>query len=329
MGVPGVPGEEADPADPAALERALLGGDATISLEELAGRTGMTPAVASLVWHALGFADSEPPGRLFSPADVEGLALARRLAAAAGAEEDFAVDVMRALGHHMSRLVTWQVVALADRLAGPDGTDGTDRAVAFLADHLVEIDRLVSYGARRHLASVVKWQLGRGGEDGLQSPLSVGFADMVSYTTMSQQLDAVELARLVARFAAVSATVVLRQGGRVVKTVGDEILFVADTPQEAVGIAIDLTDAMAADPVLLEVRVGIATGPVVSRLGDVFGHTVNLASRLTAFATPGTVAVDLATGAALGGDGLLELIPLGELDLPGIGKVGASQVRRS
>lgn len=322
--------EPPEPGPAAALERALLGGSATVPLDVLAAKAGMTPNVASLVWHALGFADSEPPGRLYNPADAEGLELAGRLAADAGADEAFAVDLMRALGHHMSRLVTWQVVALTEHLTGPDGNaqEGAERAVAYLAGHLDELDRLVTYGARRHLASVVRWLLSGGNEDALRVPLSVGFADMVSYTTMSQQLDEMELARLVGRFEAVSANVVLRQGGRVIKTVGDEILFVADTSQQAVGIAVDLTDAMAADPVLLDVRVGVATGQVVSRLGDVFGPTVNLANRLTAIAAPGTVVADAATVAALADDSL-EVMPLGDVEVPGMGTVTASQVRRA
>lgn len=322
-----------DPREPrslTALDSALLGGPATISLERLAEASGMPPAVASLVWHALGFADCEPPGRLFSPLDAEGLALIARLTADAGGDEGLAVDLMRALGHHMSRLVTWQFVALAEQLAKPgeEPEDGAARAVAFLSEHLEDLDRLVAYAGRRHLASVAKWMLSRGNEDALRIPLSVGFADMVSYTTMSQQLDAVGLARLVARFEAVSANVVLRQGGRVIKTVGDEVLFVADTPREAVEIAVDLTDAMAADPVLLDVRVGVATGPVVSRLGDVFGPTVNLANRLTAVAPPGTVLVDGPTIAGMSTDDL-EVTDLGEFELTGVGSVPVSQVKRA
>jgi adenylate cyclase len=323
-------------ADPAALERALLGGGATIPLEELGRLTGMAPAVASLVWHALGFADSEPPDRLYSPVDVEGLTLVNRLAEAAGADEEFAVELMRGLGHHMSRLVTWQVIALAERMVAPgdathNGTsqEGAGRAAQFIAEHLDDLDRMVSYGARRHLAAVLKWMQSRGEADALRFPLSVGFADMVSYTTMSQQMDAVDLAQLVARFEAVSANVVLRQGGRVIKTVGDEVLFVADTPQEALDIAVDLADAMAADPALLDVRVGVATGQVVSRLGDVFGPTVNLAHRLTEMALPGTVLADDATIAALVDRTLLDVTSLGELDLAGVGLVTANQVRRS
>jgi adenylate cyclase len=197
-----------------------------------------------------------------------------------------------------------------------------------MAEHLEDLDELVSYGWRRHMASVIKWRLGRGDEDALRVLLSVGFADMVGYTRMSQHMDAVELGRLVARFESVAANVVLRQGGRVIKTMGDEILFVADTPGEAADIACDLADAMAADPMLPDVRVGVATGEVVSRLGDVFGPTVNLASRLTAIAGPGSVLVDEATARTLSADRSMEVTPGAEQDLPGVGRVRPSGVRR-
>lgn len=313
-----------------ALQRALLGGDPTITLAELAAASDMSPEVASLVWHALGFADSEPPGRLFSPADLDALARLSRVVSAAGADEEFAVGLLRALGHHTSRLVTWQIVALVEHMtvAAGGAQEGADDAVAFLADHLEDMDALVSYAWRRHMAAVIKWRLGRGAEDSLRVRLSVGFADMVAYTRLTQQMEALELGALVARFESVSSNVVQRQGGRVIKNVGDEILFVADTAQEAVNIALDLTDAMAADPLLPDVRVGVATGDVVSRFGDVYGPTVNLASRLTAGAGPGTLLVDAATAAGLAADPLMEVTPHGEAELPGLGMVSTSRVRR-
>lgn len=313
-----------------ALARALLAGDATVTLQALAAAADMSPEVASLIWHALGFADSEPPGRLFTPADREALERLNRVVKAAGADEEFAVGLIRALGHHTSRLVTWQVVALVEHMTAAAGgaQEGSDAAVAFMAEHLDDMDALVSYAWRRHMAAVIKWRLGRGAEDSLRTQVSVGFADMVAYTRLTQHMDALELAGLIARFESISASVVQRQGGRVIKTVGDEILFVADTPAEAVNIALDLADATAADPLLPDVRVGVATGAVVSRFGDVFGATVNLASRLTATAGPGTVLVDAATAAGLVGDPLIEVTPHGEAELPGLGVVSASRVRR-
>ena len=72
---------------------------------------------------------------------------------------------------------------------------------------------------------------------------------------------------------------------------GHEVLFVADSAGDAARIGLELAETMAEDPILPDVRVGIATGTVLTRMGDVFGRTVNLASRLTALAAPGTVMV--------------------------------------
>lgn len=324
---PAADGARPSPAD---LERRLLGGDSGITLAALAAAAGVSPEVASLLWHALGFSDADPPGRVFTVADREAMVRLTTLVADAGADEEFAVGLIRALGHHMSRLVTWQVLALVDHMSEQAGAgeEGAARAVAFMADHLDDLDELVTYAWRRHMASVIDWRLGRIAEDALRFPLSVGFADMVSYTRLSQHMDAVELAQLVGRFEAVSANVVLRQGGRVIKTVGDEILFVGDTPTQAADIALDLAEAMGTDPLLPEVRVGVATGEVVGRLGDVFGPTVNLANRLTRIARPGGVLVDQATADALCPHPGYEVAELGATELPGVGRVPAFSVTR-
>ena len=100
------------------------------------------------------------------------------------------------------------------------------------------------------------------------------------------------LARLVQRFELLASDVITEHGGRVIKTVGDEVLFVHTDAAAASAIALDLVDAMAEDELLPPVRVGLAHGRVVSRLGDVFGMTVNKASRITAVTPSGHVYVD-------------------------------------
>ena len=158
---------------------------------------------------------------------------------------------------------------------------------------------------RRQLASVAGRVLAAAESETVTSRRSVGFADLVSYTRLSQRLEERELAALVERFHRRTADVIAAGAGRLVKTVGDEVLFVADSARAAALIGLDLAEAMAVDPVLPDVRVGIATGPVAMRMGDVFGTTVNLASRLTALAAPGTVLVDRDTADALeGADGI-------------------------
>ena len=115
----------------------------------------------------------------------------------------------------------------------------------------------------------------------------------------------------------------------VIKTVGDEVLFVAVEPLAGTAIALDLVDAMAEEPMLPQVRVGVAFGQVLSRMGDVFGTTVNRASRLTAVAPSGRVLVDESLAARLASLSGFDLHPLRRRHLRGIGMVTPSDVTRS
>jgi adenylate cyclase len=159
--------------------------------------------------------------------------------------------------------------------------------------------------------------------------VSVLFADLVGFTRLSRQLEDADLAALVERFESVSADVVAATGAALIKTVGDEILFVADDPGTAAETALGLHDAHARDLDVPEMRVGLASGSVLRRMGDVFGSTVNLASRLTALARPDTTLVDAATAAQLStipGLGLLQLAPR---RVRGLGVIRVWELRRT
>jgi len=98
-----------------------------------------------------------------------------------------------------------------------------------------------------------------------------------------------ELAAVVRRFEEISHDIVTSEGGRVVKMIGDEVMFVVDSITEAAHIGLALADAYSDDDLLSDVRVGLACGPVLLRDGDYFGPTVNLAHRIVNIANPGTV----------------------------------------
>src|SRR5690606_31615929 len=117
----------------------------------------------------------------------------------------------------------------------------------------------------------------------------VGFADLVGFTAQTQQLDTTALASVVGRFEAIAYDVVPARGGRVVKTIGDEVMFVHDDDVEGCRTALELARRYRDEEALSDVRVGLASGPVLERDGDVFGHTVNLASRIVSVAFPGSV----------------------------------------
>jgi adenylate cyclase len=158
--------------------------------------------------------------------------------------------------------------------------------------------------------------------------LVVGFADMVGFTRTTRRRSTEELAAMIERFGSVTTDVIASGRGRIVKTVGDEVLFVADDAAAAALIALDLQDRVAGEPLLPELRIGLAAGPVLGRYGDVYGETVNIASRLTTHARPDTVLVDRSVADALGGDARFALRPLRPVAVRGYRHLHPWRLRR-
>jgi adenylate cyclase len=156
----------------------------------------------------------------------------------------------------------------------------------------------------------------------------VGFADLVGFTAISQQLNEHELAAMVDRFEALAYEHIPERGGRVVKMIGDEVMFSVESAAAAAEMALALVEAFASDPALPDVRAGLALGPTLSWEGDLFGNTVNLASRLVNLARPGTVLISDELGYELEAQGIFELRHLRPLSLKGIGRVRAWVLRR-
>jgi adenylate cyclase len=160
-------------------------------------------------------------------------------------------------------------------------------------------------------------------------PATVGFVDLVGYTAMSQMLDDDELSALVTRFGDVSHDTIVPAGGRIVKTIGDEVMFITDNAATAADIALTLVTLTAADDVLPDVRAGLACGAVLAREGDYFGPVVNLASRLTEVARPGSVLVDATVADALTGDGRFRLRRIPSRRIRDIGRVDVWRLERA
>ena len=108
---------------------------------------------------------------------------------------------------------------------------------------------------------------------------SVGFADIVDSTAWTQQLELPALSAALTVFDSTASEVVVGHGGRVVKLIGDSVMFVSEDAVAAIEIALALIDTFTAHDVLPPVRAGIATGDVVARAGDYSGAVVNLAAR--------------------------------------------------
>jgi adenylate cyclase len=155
---------------------------------------------------------------------------------------------------------------------------------------------------------------------------------MVSFTRRTADLGSGELSAFVERFEATARDVVAAAGGRVVKTLGDAVLFVADDAATGALVALGLADrfggparARGATPV----RVSLTWGRMLSRFGDVFGPPVTLAARLTDVAEPSAVWVSAEAAKALAADERFAFDRLAPVDLEGLGRVQPFRLRRA
>ena len=317
----------------------------TLRRREVSRAAGVSTTSARKFWRALGFPIAAEDEVAFSRADVDALQRIGQLVRDGVLDEPTALSMTRAVGRSVDRLATWQVQLLAEYVTtldpqGPGEAAGPDvrtaRATTELFERIADdLEPLVVYAWRRQAASALERIVADAELDPLAAadqPLTtvraVGFADLVSYTRLVQRLTERELAVLVQRFEALASDVITSHGGRVVKTVGDEVLFVVGPGAAAAAIALEIADVLGSDEMLPDVRVGMATGPVVGRLGDVFGVTVNRASRLTSLARPGTVLVDLATVHSLAEVTDIDVLQLRGRTLRGIGHVVPWVLRR-
>jgi adenylate cyclase len=316
------------------LERRILGQEPRHTREQVAGSAGVSLAQARRLWRALGFPDAGESAA-FNDADREAL---RRLADAVDSgvvDFETAVRLTRAVGQTMARLADWQVATLTERVedveAGPDATGSRLTAALGMVDEVGTLfEDLLVYAWRRHMAAAVTRveALGAAEEDLHTVRLTVGFADLVAFTRLSNGLDQTSLGDLVEGFESKAADLIAAMSGRVIKTLGDSVLFVTENATGGVETALRIVDVIAADSSLPDVRVGMASGPVITRMGDVFGSPVNLAARLTAVARRNRVIIDQDTAARLPRD-RFAVRPLPPRPLRGFGTVEPLAVRRT
>jgi adenylate cyclase len=303
-------------------EEQVLGAKRRLRSREVALRAGVSVLSARRFWRALGLPSVEDEVVAFTEADVTALRTMSNLVRDGVLDDTTALALTRAVGRSVDRLAAWQVQLLGEALSEENTRPPTDIAdlAPILAD---EFAPLVVYAWRRHMASALRRYVSERVTDPTVPTLrrTVGFADLVSFTRLVRRLSERELGAMVNRFESVTSDVITSGGGRVIKTVGDEVLFVAWPPQEAATIGLRIAEQIASDPMLPQVRVGIATGEILSRLGDVFGTTVNLASRITALASPGCVLCDDSTAAALLESPTLRCTPLRRRTVKGLGQV--------
>jgi adenylate cyclase len=285
-----------------ALEELVLGAPRRFTRLQVTEAAGLDPDEGHRLWRALGFAEAGDDEVLFTQRDVDAARLMSSLGDAGVLEPEVREAVARAVAQSMSRLAEWQV-GMVRRVVESHGEAATpEQSVELAAAVVPALEELQTYVWRRHLAATMHRLFAAVPDDPDTWPLVVGFADMVGFTRTTRQRSAGELSLLIERFGAATTDVIAEGRGRVVKTVGDEVLFVADEIADGARIALALRDRVRTEPVLPPLRIGLAAGPVLARYGDVYGEVVNIAARLTAHARPDSVLVDRTVAEALEGD---------------------------
>ncbi|OFI38728.1 cyclase [Arthrobacter sp. SW1] len=321
------------------LETRLLGGERKLRRREVAAAAGVSLLSARKLWRALGFPNFGDDDVAFTEQDLSALSTILDLVRAGKLTEEAAISVTRSIGQMTDRMVVWQVEALIEDMVMQQGIpDAVARKqlVSELPSLLDAMEEILVYSWRRQMNAgvqrlAVRAEAGlraseegrEGDEDDAPLPLAraVGFADLVSYTSLSRRMNEKTLAQMVQRFENKCAEIISVGGGRLVKTIGDEVLYIAETPAAGAEISLALAQAFTEDEILPQARVAMVWGRILSRLGDIYGPTVNLAARLTALADPGTVLIDSTTAAALGQDERFVLEPKETENVRGFGEI--------
>jgi class 3 adenylate cyclase len=165
----------------------------------------------------------------------------------------------------------------------------TAQAYRAIAEFIPRLGALIDTVHRHHLISARTHFEGVLRDTSATVVCGIGFADLSSFTVLTQALTPAELSELLNQFAGAVSDVVHADGGRVVKFIGDEVMWVSASPARLVQAAVDLVDHPKAREEGLQVRAGLAYGSVLAINGDYFGTPVNLAARLVAAAEPGQI----------------------------------------
>jgi adenylate cyclase len=297
--------EQPDELPVLALSLGLWPDRTRLTLAEAAERAGVDEELLRRVWRASGFVDPGPDMRVVTAADVELYKMLNLVIDFVG--EDAMVQFVRVLGAAADRVADAAVslfvvnVGPARMQADPSGLElarANAASLVFLPGLVSSFDLLL-----RHRIEASRRPIGVDVAAGVEvQRRSVGFADLVGSTALAQQLDMRDLGAVLSVFDGTASEIITAAGGRVVKLIGDEVMFTVLDAKTATEIALALVDAFERHDLLPPVRVGVASGDVVTRDGDYAGTVVNLAARAVNLAQPNSLLVDRTTRDALSDD---------------------------
>lgn len=290
-----------DPAEDSAalrVEEIILRAPRKYTRPDILRLTGMSEERARRLWRALGFADvGDDRAVVFTDRDLEAVDRLEELRATGLVSTDLQDAVIRSMAQAMAGLADWQVGYIYHVLAGQG--DDPKKWPVNLRTLLPELEGLQDYIWRRHLAVAAGRLIASAPHEGDVRTLAVGCVDLVGFTRTVRRITPTQLVELVELFHGMAADTIAAHRGRLVKTVGDAVLFVTDQPADSARVTLDLLDRTAGVELLPELRSGLAFGPVLTRFGDIYGEVVDSASQLCAHARPGRILIDEAMAESL------------------------------
>jgi adenylate cyclase len=273
----------------------VIGGPARYTAEEVAERGGVDMEFLLALRQAMGLPMTTGDDRAYTEADIDATRIAGE-ARGAGISEEEILDLTRILGRGLAQ-ASESMRSIILRLVLEPGLSERDLAVRYAqaTEGLAPMTApLVSSLLTLHLRHMAEMEAisaveRTGGQLPGSRDIAVCFADLVGFTRVGEELQPDELGRLAKRLETMTATVAT-QPVRLVKMIGDAAMLTAPKAGPLLDSALALVDAVDREGRdFPQLRVGVAAGPALSRAGDWFGRAVNLASRVTGVARPGSV----------------------------------------
>ncbi len=277
-----------------------------LTAEEVARRLSVRTEDVIGIWRTLGVAIGSTDEPTFTVADVD---LMRMLLSVDLFDLTHRGELLRVVGNALSRVADAAIASyVQDVETGltEGGATPTELAKmgATAAAKALELGNGLGTIFPHHLRDAVRRQ--RATQAQVDDPaavrIAVGFVDLVGFTPASRRMGTRELSSFVSEFERRAFAVAADCGGRIVKHIGDEVMFIAIEAVAGCRLALALMQEFGADGI--QPRGGLSFGDVVTRQGDYYGSVVNLASRLTDMAIPGEVLVDTGVASAARDEGL-------------------------
>jgi adenylate cyclase len=275
-------------------DRVIVGNE-RYTAAEVSELSGVEPEFLAAARRAMGLPVPDPDDPVYTEAEVESAARTL-LAREAGISDEEILELLRVLGRGLSQAAE-SLRLLPLKLVLEPGLSERDLASRYgqAAERLYPlVDPLISNVLALHLrhtaqSEVISTLERNGGQLPGSREVAICFADLVGFTRLGEEVPPEELGHLAAHLEAL-ASEVAEPPVRLVKTIGDAAMLAAAEPEPLLEAALSLIDAADAEGEdFPQLRAGAAAGRALPRAGDWFGRPVNLASRITAIARPGSV----------------------------------------